>query len=135
MYKKYRFFQYRYLLESKESNTVCCCPYLMDANVRSDLGIIESSCNCYIETMKYADGVTFSFRINEILLFMFDINIGFIVYKIEHDTVLYTRKEDGTNSNLDSMLMLYYLSCYLSGCGEKVICDRHLPTVYFWYDN
>ncbi len=27
------------------------------------------------------------------------------------------------------------LSCYLSGCGENVICDRHLPTVYFWYGN
>ena len=103
-----------------ESNTVCCRPYLMDDNVRSDLGIIESSCNCYIETMKYADEITFSFRINEILLFMFDTSIGFIVYKIEHEstdsayriasknyhlkkihnTVLYTRKEDGTNSTL-----------------------------------
>lgn len=103
-----------------ESNSVCCRPYLMDDNVRSDLGIIESSCNCYIETMKYAEGVTFSLRINEILLFMFDTNIGFIVYKIEHEstdsayriasknyhlkkihnTILYTRKDDGTNSTL-----------------------------------
>ncbi len=40
-----------------------------------------------------------------------------------------------TNSDSDSMLMLYSLSCYLSGCGENVICDRHLPTVYFWYGN
>lgn len=40
-----------------------------------------------------------------------------------------------TNCDLDSMFMLYSLSCYLSGCGENVICDRHLPTVYFWYGN
>lgn len=33
----------------------------------------------------------------------------------------------------NSMFMLYGLSCYLSGCKKNVVCDRHLPTVYFWY--
>lgn len=34
-----------------------------------------------------------------------------------------------------SMFMLYGLSCFLSGQKADVVCDRHLPTVYFWYGN
>lgn len=32
------------------------------------------------------------------------------------------------------IFMLYALSCFLvSSSDENIICDRHLPTVYFWY--
>ena len=37
------------------------------------------------------------------------------------------------NGDPKSMFMLYGLSCYLSGCKTNVVCDRHLPTVHFWY--
>lgn len=102
------------------SDTVCCRPYLMDDNIRNKFGIIKSADSCFITEMKYSEGNAFSFKINEILLFLFDTNIGFIVYKIEHEctdtayriasknyhlkkihnTKLYTRKNDGTNSTL-----------------------------------
>lgn len=39
------------------------------------------------------------------------------------------------NADADSMLMLYSLSCFLSGREENIVCDRHLATVYFWYGN
>jgi len=39
------------------------------------------------------------------------------------------------NADSDSMFMLYSLSCFLSGRKINVVCDRHLPTVYFWYGN
>lgn len=39
------------------------------------------------------------------------------------------------NLDADSMLMLYSLSCFLSGRKENVVCDRHLATVFFWYGN
>lgn len=39
------------------------------------------------------------------------------------------------NADADSMLMLYSLSCFLSGRKENVVCDRHLATVFFWYGN
>lgn len=39
-----------------------------------------------------------------------------------------TVSEDGK-----SMLMLYSLSCFLAGRKQNVVCDRHLPTVFFWY--
>jgi len=38
-------------------------------------------------------------------------------------------------SDHTSMFMLYSLSCFLSGRKPNVVCDRHLPTVYFWYGN
>lgn len=38
-------------------------------------------------------------------------------------------------SNKESMFLLYSLSCYLSSSTDNVVCDRHLPTVYFWYGN
>ena len=42
---------------------------------------------------------------------------------------------DTVNADADSMLMLYSLSCFLSGRKENVVCDRHLATVFFWYGN
>lgn len=39
------------------------------------------------------------------------------------------------NYDVNSMLMLYSLSCYLAGSQDNVVCDRHLLTVYFWYGN
>lgn len=34
------------------------------------------------------------------------------------------------------IFMFYTLSCYLvSSSNEDIICDRHFPTVYFWYGN
>lgn len=42
---------------------------------------------------------------------------------------------DAVNADANSMLMLYSLSCFLSGRKQNVICDRHLVTVNFWYGN
>lgn len=113
----------KYIVEklSHDSNNVCCRPYLMDDNLRNTLGIVSPSDCCYIDTSKYVIGDNpFSFYIREILLFLFETNIGFIIYKIEHSsedtsdiiasknyhlkkvhtTLLYTEKDDGTKASL-----------------------------------
>lgn len=113
----------KYIVEklSHDSNNVCCRPYLMDDNLRNNLGIVSPSDFCYIDTSKYVIGdKPFSFYIREILLFLFETNIGFIIYKIEHGTedtsdiiasknyhlkkihttLLYTEKDDGTKATL-----------------------------------
>lgn len=104
-----------------DSSRVCCRPYLMDDEVRNKLGIVHSSRRCYLETRQYAmDGEPFSFYIGEILLFLFETNIGFLIYKIDHckedthgiiasknyhlkkihTTLVYTEKDDGTKAAL-----------------------------------
>jgi len=123
---------------SPDSNAVCCRPYLMDDNLRRSLGIVESSQNCFLETTKYTEkNNPFAFQINEISLFLFETNIGFIIYKIEHDTKdsayriasknyhlkkvhstsLYTQKADGVKSTLvvgsASITSLSELSSYI----------------------
>lgn len=106
---------------SHDSTSVCCRPYLMDDLARSTLGIISSLQPCFVDTTKYVvDNRPFSFYIREILLFLFETGIGFIIYKIEHDnndtsdiiasknyhlkkihkTLLYVEQVDGTRGAL-----------------------------------
>lgn len=46
-----------------------------------------------------------------------------------------TRFRDNVCCNNDKMYWLYALSCLLVADIDNVICDRHLPTVHFWYGN
>lgn len=110
---------------SHDSNSVCCRPYLMDDITRSTLGIISPLHPCFIDTTKYVvNNRPFSFYIREILLFLFETGIGFIIYKIEHrnadtsdviasknyhlkkihSTLLYVEQIDGTRATLVSGL-------------------------------
>jgi len=120
------------------SNEVCCRPYIMDDYIRREMGIIESNHPCFLETLKYTDGTKpFAFTISEILLFLFETNIGFLVFKIEHsmedtlstiasknyhlkkvhNTILFTNKSDGTKATLvngtDSINSLSLLSEFI----------------------
>ena len=104
-----------------DSVNVCCRPYLMDDGVRDKLGIVKSSRQCFLQTRQYTSGdQPFSFCIGEILLFLFETNIGFLIFKIEHPkgdsykqiasknyhlkkihtTLLYAEKVDGTKDTL-----------------------------------
>lgn len=58
---------------------------------------------------------------------------------MEIDNALYLKYchnyRKNVKSNRESIFLLYSLSCYLSSTNDNVVCDRHLPTVYFWYGN
>lgn len=113
----------KYIVDKLKHNSanVCCRPYLMEDVVRDSLGIVKSNRLCTLETRQYAaNNRPFSFYIVEILLFLFETKIGFLIYKIEHEkndtykhiasknyhlkkihsSPLYTTKEDGTKATL-----------------------------------
>lgn len=46
-----------------------------------------------------------------------------------------TKFRNNVCGNNDKMYWLYALSCLLVADMDNVICDRHLPTVHFWYGN
>lgn len=82
---------YKYFLKyisdklSLSSATYCVQQFSLSNEKRKELGILDSSTNCYMSAKKSNESRhPFSFKIKEISLYTFDTNIGILVFKILH---------------------------------------------------
>lgn len=82
---------YKYFLRyiedklSPQSNTYCIQQYTLLEDKRKEMGIIDQETSCYMYAKKSNEsGHPFSFKINEIKLYIFDTNIGILAFKIIH---------------------------------------------------